>query len=139
MPEQWHALRRHSHKHRYSPHLLITLVPASARYLPQTEHRKLFDKVAAFFARYHRVHLPYRVTFKMPLLNPLAKRLLRAAFDSLFLRADHWPLFLQRYLLGAAPSRGWVAGRLWKPPPPPPGWLAGWRAPGKHSKYVVYH
>ena len=27
---------------------------------------------------------------------------------------------------GAAPSRGWVAGRLWKPPPPP--WLAGWLA-----------
>ena len=26
---------------------------------------------------------------------------------------------------GAAPSRGWVAGRLWKPPPPP---LAGWLA-----------
>ena len=22
--------------------------------------------------------------------------------------------------VGAAPSRGWVAGRLWKHPPPPP-------------------
>ena len=27
---------------------------------------------------------------------------------------------------GAAPSRGWVAGRLWKLPPHP--WLAGWLA-----------
>ena len=43
---------------------------------------------------------------------------------------------------GATPSRGWVAGRLWKPPPSPPprpGWLAGWRAPGKQPKYVVHH
>ena len=46
---------------------------------------------------------------------------------------------------GAAPSRGWVAGRLWNPPPPSPpsppllGWLAGWRAPGKQPKYVVHH
>ena len=35
---------------------------------------------------------------------------------------------------GAAPSRGWVAGRLWKPPSPPC-WLAGWLAhPRKTAK-----
>ena len=36
-------------------------------------------------------------------------------------------------------SCGWVAGRLWKLPPP--GWLAGWLAgaPGKQPKYVVHH
>ena len=39
-------------------------------------------------------------------------------------------------VVGAAPSRGWVAGRLWKPPPlpppPPAGWLAG--APLENSQ-----
>ena len=35
---------------------------------------------------------------------------------------------------GAAPSCGWVAGRLWKPPPLA-GWLAGWLArPRKTAK-----
>ena len=35
--------------------------------------------------------------------------------------------------MGAGPSRGWVAGRLWNPPPPP--WLAGWLArPRKTAK-----
>ena len=46
------------------------------------------------------------------------------------------------WAMGAAPSRGWVAGRLWNPPPPPPwlaGWLTGWRAPEKQPKYVVHH
>ena len=85
-------------QHRYSPHLLVTPIPASAHYLLQTEYKKLRDKVSAFFVRYHRVHPPYRVTFKLPLLTPLAKRTLRDAFESLFLQADHWPLFLQRYL-----------------------------------------
>ena len=57
---------------------------------------------------------------------------------------DHLLLFLSyRFSLfnsGAAPSRGWVAGRLWNPPTPPPpppaGWLAG--APGKRPKYFVH-
>ena len=30
--------------------------------------------------------------------------------------------------MGAALSRGWVAGRLWKPTPALAGWLAGWLA-----------
>ena len=36
---------------------------------------------------------------------------------------------------GAAPSRGWVAGRLWNPPPLPPPRLVGWLArPRKTAK-----
>ena len=34
---------------------------------------------------------------------------------------------------------GWLGGFGNPPLPPPPGWLAGWRAPGKQPKYVVHH
>ena len=36
-------------------------------------------------------------------------------------------------------AAGWLGGFGNPPPSPPPGWLAGWRAPGKQSKYVVHH
>ena len=35
-------------------------------------------------------------------------------------------------------AAGWLGG-FGNPPLPPLGWLAGWRAPGKRSKYVVHH
>ena len=33
-------------------------------------------------------------------------------------------------------AAGWLGG-FGNPTPPPPGWLAGWRAPGKKPKYVA--
>ena len=78
--------------------MLLAIVTATARYLKPPEHRSLFDRVSAYFGRFHHVTLPYRVTLRLPLLTRALKQALRCEIDTAFQSFDFWPPPLRRYL-----------------------------------------
>ena len=84
--------------HRFSPPLLLSLITTTARYLTGHDHRSLFDRVSAYFGRFFKVHLPYRVTLRLPLLTRPVKLALRFRTESTFQSLNLWPPPLQWYL-----------------------------------------
>ena len=57
-------------KWTYSPHTLLTMLQTTSRYLPATDHRRLYDKIKNFFLMCHKVCLPYRIPIKIPCVTP---------------------------------------------------------------------
>ena len=84
--------------HDYSPSLLLSVVSSTSRYLPQSQHRSLFDKVSQYFLVHHRVCIPYRIPVKIPLLTPDLKNQFSAAVDTAIDRHSAWPPHLRAYL-----------------------------------------
>ena len=83
----------------YPPPLQLLVVSATARLLSASEHRRLFDAVRQWFIIHHKVVLPYRVPFRVPLLQASAKPTVLAKITEVFRAAHFWPAPLQDFLL----------------------------------------
>ena len=85
-------------KWTFAPHMLLTMVQTTSRYLCAPHHRQLFDKVSKFFLIYHKVHLPYRIPVKIPCITPKEKMHISRMISNVIDRQMAWPPLLRNYI-----------------------------------------
>ena len=86
------------HPDTHPPPLLLAALQGSARFLPAADHKTLFDKISALFARQFKVYIPYRVPLKIPLLTGPLKKTLHTAICSAIDDDTSWPTSLKSYV-----------------------------------------
>ena len=83
---------------RHPPPLLLAVLQSTSRYLPSSDHKRLFDMVASLFARQFHVKIPYRITLKIPLMTTADKKHLHQKIATVIDTVDAWPPYLRSYL-----------------------------------------
>ena len=83
---------------KHPPPLVLAVLQCTGRYLPGSDHKRLFDMVASLFARQFHVKLPYRITLKIPLLSTADKKHLHQQIATVINSVEACPPYLRSYL-----------------------------------------
>ena len=84
---------------KHPPPLLLAVLQSTGRFLPSSDHKRLFDMVATLFARQFHLKLPYRITLKIPLLSSTDKKQLHQLIATVIDSVEAWPPYLRSHLI----------------------------------------
>ena len=82
----------------YSPELLLSLLPATAKLLPAGQHRLLYTRIASHFMIYHKSFLPYSIPVKIPLLSAPEQTTIKHRLHDVIDQHGTWPPSLKAYV-----------------------------------------
>ena len=84
--------------YEFSPELLLSLLPATAKLLPAGQHRILYTRIANHFMIHHKAFIPYTIPVRIPLLSESEQSTIRQQLHSVIDRHGTWPPSLKAYV-----------------------------------------